>query len=168
MDVIHQKEPFLTKSLIYHKFGFTFEDALPEEESSDYDAYTFKLNGLNILFRSAKITTTKSGQFVTLWKRLNGPILPFDSKDKIDFVVVNCRTANYYRQFVFPKSVLLKHGVFTTPCKDGKRTMRVYPSWDIAPNLQARKTQKWQSYYFVDFTKEINAQRVSLLYNFTV
>jgi len=83
MDVINQTEPFLTKSLVYDNCGFMFENAIPAKESADYDAYTFKLNGLNILFRSAKTTPTKARQFVTLWKRLNGPILPFDSKDKM-------------------------------------------------------------------------------------
>ncbi|MDV6166947.1 MepB family protein [Flavobacterium sp. DG1-102-2] len=153
---------------MYGKCRFTFENAAPEKESSEYDAYTFKLNGLNILFRSAKTTPTKAGQFVTLWKRLNGPILPFDSKDKIDFVVVNCRSENHFGQFVFPKSVLLKQGAFTTESKKGKRAMRVYPSWDIVQNVQAEKTQKWQLEYFIDFTNTIDIHRINNLYGFAI
>jgi hypothetical protein len=161
------KEPFLTKTLVYDKLGFSFENAFAENESTDYDAYSFYLNGLKIVFRSAKITPTKTGQFVTLWKRLgNGPIMPFESTAAIDFVVVNVRTANNYGQFVFPKSALIRHGVFTTACKDGKRAIRVYPLWDKTENAQAKKTQKWQSEYFVDLSNGVDENRVRLLYGF--
>lgn len=59
----------LAKQLVYDKCGFTFANAVSEKESSEYDAYTFQLNDINVLFRSAKITPTKTGQFVTLWKQ---------------------------------------------------------------------------------------------------
>lgn len=165
MDTEYRTELSLAKSLIYDTLGFTFENAVAQKESVEYNAYTFQLNGMNVVFRSAKITPTKTGQFVTLWKRIgNGPIMPFDASDAIDFVVVSVRTENHYGQFVFPKSALIKHSVFTTACKDGKRAIRVYPSWDKTENTQAKKTQKWQLDYFVDFSKGIDEQRVRVLY----
>lgn len=160
-------EPFLTNTLVYQPLGFDFKNAVAEKESSEYDAYTFELNDLKVLFRSAKITPKKSGQFVTLWKRFgNGPIMPFDSADAIDVVVIVVKTDNHYGHFIFPKSELLKRSVFTTACKDGKRAIRVYPLWDIAENAQAKRTQKWQLNYFVDFSKGINEEKVRLLYGF--
>jgi len=165
MDTYDKNEPFFTKSCVYDKCGFTFGNAAAEKESTDYNAYTFTLNNLKIVFRSAKITPTKSGQFVTLWKRLGkGPIMPFDNTDAIDLVVINCMTDNHFGQFVFPKSVLIKQGVFTTACKDGKRAIRVYPSWEKTENAQAKKTQKWQSDYFINFTKNYDEQKIRFLY----
>jgi MepB protein len=42
------------------------------------------LNGLRVQYRVAKITPTKVGQFVTLWKRVGrGPIQPFDLSDPV-------------------------------------------------------------------------------------
>ncbi len=39
-----------------------------ENESSEYGACTFDIGNLKITFRLAKITPTKIGQFVALWK----------------------------------------------------------------------------------------------------
>jgi len=160
-------EPFITKALLYDKCSFTFDNAVPEKESSDYNAYTFTLNGKRIVFRSAKITPTKTGQFVTLSKRLgNGPIMPFDATDAIDRVVISVQKGNYYGQFVFPKEVLAKKGVFTTNCKDGKRALRVYPPWDVTQNTQAIRTQRWQLDYFLEIKDGVfDVKKAKLLYN---
>ncbi|ALM47759.1 hypothetical protein AMR72_01885 [Flavobacterium psychrophilum] len=158
-------EPFLTKSLVYDRCGFLFENPAAEKESTEYDAFTFDLNGSKVLFRSAKITPKKTGQFVTLWKRLgDGPIMPYDATDAIDLVIISVRSDNHYGQFIFPKSILLKKGIFTTACKDGKRAIRVYPFWDITENVQAKKTQKWQLDYFVDLSKSLNEDKIKSLY----
>lgn len=160
-------EPFISKKYIYDLCGFNFKNAVPEIESSEYNAYTFELNNLKIRFRSAKITPTKIGQFVTLWKRIGkGPIMPFAASDEIDLVVISVQKDDRYGQFVFPKAVLVKHGVFTD-AKEGKRAIRVYPSWDIAESAQARRTQKWQLEYFLEVSKEklIDIERLKLLYS---
>jgi len=168
MTMHHNAEPFLSKSLVYDTLDFTFQDVVAEKQSAEYDAYTFRLNGLNVLFRSAKITPKKTGQFVTLWKRLgNGPIMPFDAADPIDLVVVSVKTATHYGQFIFPKDILLKRSIFTTACKDGKRAIRVYPLWDVTENAQAKRTQKWQLDYFVDLSlsKDFDEERIRNLYS---
>lgn len=57
------------KTDVYDKCSFGISDFENEPESKEYDACRFKLNGLNIISRKAKITPKKIGQFVTFWKR---------------------------------------------------------------------------------------------------
>lgn len=92
--------------------------------------------------------------------------MPFDATDDIDIVVITTKTENRFGQFVFPKSALIKQGIFTTDNKDGKRAMRVYPSWDKTENAQAIKTQKWQLEYFLEINqdKPLEKARVKMLY----
>ena len=119
------------------------------------------------MYRRAKITPTKTGQFVTLWKRTkNGPIQPFDSNDEIDLVVIDTPSANRLGQFVFPKGVLLEKGVLSNDRKEGKRGFRVYPPWDIATSKQAQKTQSWQLKYFLSYSNDepIDINRAKSLY----
>ena len=167
MEINALTEPFKSKALIYDSCGFTFDTLVAGKESRDYSAYTFTLNNLKIVFRSAKITPTKTGQFVTLWKPLgNGPIMPFDALDPIDLVVISVHKDNHYGQFVFPKKVLAAKGVFTTNCKDGKRAMRVYPPWDVTENAQAKRTQKWQLNYFLEIKEgRADIEKARLLYD---
>lgn len=154
------------KAEIYDKCSLEISDFKTETESKEYNACRFKLNGLNILSRNAKITPKKAGQFVTFWKRNeNGLIEPFDVNDPIDFYTVNVRTENEFGQFVFPKSVLLKKGILSTSMKDGKRAFRVYPKWDIVKSKQAERTQKWQLNYFYQINSLTDLQKVSELYN---
>lgn len=165
-DNIHQ-ELIEVHNRIYNPLGFTCSQPVPEPESSDYCAYSFELNNFSVKFRVAKITPTKIGQFVTLWKRLKqGPIQPYDSTDPVDFFIINTRTDNRYGQFIFPKSILCQRDVFSTNGDGGKRAMRVYPPWDVAVNKQAQKTQKWQLEYFLEIPedKEIDITRAKLLY----
>lgn len=125
-----------------------------ELESSEYGACRFFINNCNVLFRTAKITPTKIGQFVTLWKRIDeGPIQPFDSFDPLDLFLISVRKENYSGVFIFPKSVLISKGIVSDK-KEGKRAIRVYPSWDITTNKQAQKTQKWQLEYFLEIPQE--------------
>lgn len=156
------------QNLVFDKHGFEYTTSVMEEESKEYGAYLFELNSLAVRFRVSKITPTKVGQFVTLWKRKgNGPIEPFDITDKLDIVIISARTATHFGHFVFPKAVLCKQGVFTVNVKEGKRAIRVYPPWDITTNKQAQKTQKWQLNYFIDLSNvdAINLTQLTRLYN---
>ena len=58
-----------TKNLLFDKCKFDVSNIEIEKESSEYCAHRFEINNKKILFRQAKITPTKIGQFVTLWKR---------------------------------------------------------------------------------------------------
>ncbi len=155
------------KDNIYKPLGFELTNFEAEKESQEYGACIFELNGLQIVSRNAKVTPTKIGQFVTLWKRLNyGPIQPFDTSDHIDFVVVNVRSENQIGQFIFPKKVLIEKGVFSTASKEGKRAIRVYPLWDKPTSKQALKTQQWQLDYFLAIVEggQTDVQRAKALY----
>lgn len=157
-----------TKQLLFDKCGFVLRNPFPEKESVDYIAHQFQLNNLNVVFRSAKITPAKIGQFVTLWKRIgSGSIEPFDFSDAVDLFVVNVETENRLGQFVFPKAVLLKQGILTSELKEGKRAIRVYPPWDVTLNKQAQKTQQWQLEYFLNlpYDGSVDVGRAKFLYD---
>ena len=156
----------LAKELLYNVCNLECSQPEAEAESAEYSAYRFKINNKSICYRLAKTTPTKNGQFVTLWKRNNkGIIEPFDFSDIIDFVIVSVQKENNFGQFIFPKSVLLDKGIFSTSKKEGKRATRVYPSWDITKSKQAQKTQEWQLNYFLDLSdKESAISRTKLLF----
>jgi len=140
------------RKLAYEPCAFTFNNLSWEAESLEYGACAFDLNDRHVMFRSAKKTPKKVGQFVTLWKRpvIGGPILPYDVDDPVDLFVISVRASEKFGQFVFPKKVLLEKGIISKEEKGGKRAMRVYPPWDITDSKQAQKTQSWQTLYFFE------------------
>lgn len=138
------------KKLVYDPNGFEMTHLKVDTESIAYDACTFSLDDLLIIHRTSKITPTKSGQFVTLWKRNNKEITtPFDSKDPFDFIVITAKNDNQLGQFIFPKSVLINKGIISHNGKSGKRGIRIYPPWTLTSNKQATITQQWQANYFL-------------------
>ncbi|MCS5711926.1 MepB family protein [Candidatus Berkiella aquae] len=158
-----------TIDLVYHPNSFQCSQLQIVPECREYSGYQFKLNSLSIQFRIAKITPTKIGQFVTLWKRIGqGPIQPYDASDHIDFVVICTQKDNQFGQFVFPKSVLLDNDIFSHHNQGGKRALRVYPRWDQSSSKQAQKTQSWQLKYFLEMPnlQSVDHQLVRTLYQF--
>ena len=157
-----------TKALLLDKCDLILSNIEVEKESSDYFAHQFKLNNLKIVFRQAKITPTKMGQFVTLWKRKSekSQIEPFEISDDIDFIVINVKTESDFGQFVFPKTTLVEKGIISAE-KEGKRAFRVYPIWDKPESNQAQKTQKWQLDYFLEIPidQKIDIIRAKKLYS---
>lgn len=142
---------FESKKLIFDACQLTCSKPEPEKESADYGACTFRLNNFNVIFRVAKTTPTKSGLFVTIWKRENKKsIEPFDEIDSFDFFIIVARQKNCFGIFVFPKALLVKHKVLSKNGKGGKRGMRVYPSWTETTNKQAEKSQQWQAEHFIE------------------
>lgn len=157
----------LAKTLVYDRCSFKCSYPIVDSESFEYGACTFELNNLSAKYRVAKITPTKTGQFVTLWKRMgNGPIEPYNNSDSIDLCIISVRKENLFGHFVFPKSTLSKHGIITDGGKEGKRGFRVYPPWDKATNKQAQATQKWQLNFFLEIPidAEIDLDRSKMLY----
>ena len=153
---------------IYAPNLLVMTNLITEPESAEYYACTFTLNDMHIKFRVAHVTPTKVGQFVTLWKRdaTGGPIKPFDLADAIDFVVITVQSGNNHGQFIFSKMVLFDKGIFSKDGKGGKRAFRIYPSWNIADNAQAKKSQAWQLNYFLltPLDGQIDMSRVKKLY----
>lgn len=124
----------VAQKTVYEPSGFVCKHFVSEAESKEYGACEFEMNHKRIKFRTGKITPTKIGQFVTLWKRIGtGPIQPFDMADPVDLFVVNVRSGDKLGQFVFPKTVLCEKGIVSKERKGGKRAMRIYPSWDNIP-----------------------------------
>jgi len=166
-DTIHP-DLLAAQRLMYEPAGLSCGNFVKEAESEEYGAFSFEMGHRSIKFRVAKITPTKIGQFVTLWKRTgNGPIQPYDSSDPIDFFVVSVRNANRFGQFVFPKSVLCEQGVVSKEGKGGKRAIRVYPAWDITDSRQAKKTQEWQLKYFFEIKPNVAIDATSVQKLFT-
>lgn len=143
----------LAKELVYDPCHFVLTDLTLASESKEYDACTFMLDKRFVIYRAAKVTPTKTGQFVTIWKRKKGgPIEPYNSSDNIDFIIISATTNDRAGQFIFTKSILLEKGILSHRHKEGKRGIRVYPPWDEAINKQAQKTQQWQSAFFLEIT----------------
>lgn len=145
----------------YEPSQLTSNNFMRESEGKEYGASQFEMNQRRIKFRVAKITPTKTGQFVTLWKRRRtGPILPYDMADDVDLFIVSVRTAQHFGQFVFPKVVLCEKGIVSKEGRGGKRAMRIYPPWDITDNQQAKETQAWQLLYFFEIPPQGNVDTV--------
>ena len=153
-------------SLVYGKCDFEISKLIIDKESQEYEGCEFKLNEKNIIFRSAKITPKKVGQFVTFWIRnKEGITEPFSEDNVIDYYVINVQTENRVGQFVFPKSVLIEKEIISTLIKDGKRGFRVYPIWDKTISKQAIATQKWQLNYFFEVNENLDFNFVKKLYS---
>jgi len=139
-----------TNTLVFKELGLEIKSVCLDKESTDYDACQLLLNNKKVLFRTAKTTPTKTGQFVTLWKRTpKGPIAPFEIEDDFELIIINTKTENHFGQFVFPKAILIEKGIFSSDLKEGKRAFRVYPPWNKTTSKQAQKTQQWQLEYFL-------------------
>jgi hypothetical protein len=165
MDNLISNDLGILQDILVNKLNLTICNIKIEKESKEYSAFTFEINGAKVLYREAKITPTKVGQFVTIWKRNNeGVTEPFNVNDDIDLVIISCRYNTNHGQFIFPKAVLGEKKIFTKNSIDGKRGIRVYPPWDIAINKQAIQTQAWQLEYFMDTGEDVDVGRMKKLY----
>ncbi|SCY72350.1 MepB family protein [Flavobacterium caeni] len=146
---------FKIKSQVFDKLGMRFGNLIENKESAAYSAYSFDIDAKKVLFRNAKITPKKIGQFVTVWKRNEiGVTQPYDVADQLDYIIINVAFEKRTAQFVFPKPVLLRQGIISSASTQGKRGLRVYPIWDKPNSKQAEKTQKWQLEYFIEISDE--------------
>lgn len=143
------------KTLVYDKCNFELSNLIIDSESAEYQACSFQLNSIEIIHRFSKITPTKIGQFVTIWKRNDkGITAPFDVSDNFDFIVITSKSDKNLGQFVFPKVVLLEKGIISNNNTSGKRGIRVYPPWDFPTSKLAVKTQLWQTKYFYSINND--------------
>ncbi|MGX9782673.1 MepB family protein [Janthinobacterium lividum] len=128
---------------------------VPEAESADYGACRAELRGKRLVLRVAKTTPTKTGQFVTVWKRPHpdADIAPLDEADPVDVVIIavadDVGDGARHGFFIFPRSVLIERGVMSRASQGGKRALRVYPPWCVPESAQAQRTQRWQGAWFV-------------------
>ncbi len=125
-----------------------------EQESAEYGAIRFEMDGLNCLFRQAKHTPKKIGQFVTLWKRPtpDSEIAPLDRDDGIDRVFIFADETSRFGVFVFQPQLLVKKDIFSEQSEGGKRAFRVYAPWTVPVSAQAKRSKTWQCAHFVELT----------------
>jgi len=150
---------------VYKPAGMTLSQAVQREpESSECEACRLTLDGHVVVFRVAKTTPTKIGQFVTLWKRPTSvsEIAPFDTGDGIAFVVVSVADGTHRGQFVFDQKILAAKGVMSIDGDGGKRAIRVYPPWVRPVAKQAIRTQQWQLKYFLALEQNGSADAVEV------
>lgn len=145
------------KKLIYDACSLSMTNFKIEAESQEYHACTFDLNDAKIKYRVSKITPTKTGQFVTIWKRNDKGITePFHQSDDIDFIIITSKSENNMGQFIFPKHILIQQKIISNNLTEGKRGIRVYPPWYKTTSKQAEKTQKWQNEYFISIANSLS------------
>jgi hypothetical protein len=165
INLFHSDLKF-AKEVVYDKCDLEFTNPKLNTQSKDYGACSFLLSGKTIQHRVSKITPTKTGQFVTIWKRNEKGITePYNSNDNIDFIIITTRSGNNFGQFIFPKFILVAKGIISQNGKGGKRGIRVYPPWDKTTNKQAEKTQNWQTNYFLTI-KNNNSTDLSFIKKF--
>ncbi len=155
-----------TLEKLFAKHSLTFNNFTEELESKEYKACQFTVDKGIVICRTAKITPTKIGAFVTFWKRNrpSAPIQPFEETDVFSWYVVVVESKNNSGFFVFPKSVLINRGILSTKTKEGKRGFRVYAPWDVPSNKQAVATQKWQIPHFYNFNNTSNVLIIKRLF----
>jgi hypothetical protein len=162
--------------------GYTLTKAIeldPIPESVKYNGLIFSLNEQKIIYRRGKITTNRPGAFLAIWRRpfpactvSNKPI-PFKSNE-LDYLFVQVEeeltTANgkilnskpKSGFFIFPVSLLMKHGIVISEKAKGKTGFRVFPPWsqdrgDVGTKVfsaSAKKTQRWQLPYFIEINDD--------------
>ncbi|NWL32925.1 MepB family protein [Paenarthrobacter nitroguajacolicus] len=122
---------------------------VPEADNQEYGAAVASLGPERIRFRVGKLTPTKVGLFVAVWRRAqDGSTEPFPVEDGIGRLVVTVREGGNMGHFAFPTSALIQHGIVSVKGVGGKRGFRVYPPWSEVTNRQAIRTQQWQCEYF--------------------
>lgn len=143
----------LINEYVFKVCGVKLTNVEMESESREYFAHTFELDKQRVKFRMAKITPTKTGQFVSIWKRnKNGVTEPHSVFDEFEFYIIATRHEKRFGVFIFNKTVLSENKVLTNSINEGKRGTRVYPTWDLTTSAQALKTKNWQTKCFIEFT----------------
>ena len=126
---------------------------LPEEQGSDYESGHVLLDSGKWRIRSARVTPTKPGAFVAIWRRSpSGSTEPFDSSDECEGLMVFVSEAERFGVFTFTREHLVDLGVFQSARAPGKRGFRVYPSWCTHLNTQAVRTQRAHASAFADLS----------------
>ncbi|MGG7466328.1 MepB family protein [Plantibacter sp. YIM 135347] len=161
---------------VFSPAGLTREDVRPDVDGLDYDGIEYSVSGLRIVGRFARITPTKNGAFVAVWRRAaDGGTRPFDVADPFDAFTIAVREGTSFGLFVFSKAALVGHGLVSadrsgavsddgsgdgdgvrtrtrTRTSVGKRGFRLYAPWVAPSSRQAERSQAQQAPHFLDLT----------------
>ena len=148
----HDVHPDVTEALRHlSQPAGTSTTPAAEADNLEYGAAVVNLGQELIRFRVGKLTPTKVGLFVAVWRRAkDGSTEPFPAEDGADLLVITVREGTRAGYFAFPKSALVKQGIVSVNGTGGKRGFRVYPPWSEVSNRQAVRTRQWQCGYFTE------------------
>lgn len=116
----------------------------PVEQNSNYESGIAQIDGVEWHTRTARITPTKPGAFVAIWRRSStGETAPFTADDGRGLLVfvLDQGKRGFFR---FSAEHLADLGVTASASRLGKRGFRVYPPWCVDLNRQAIRTQSLQ------------------------
>lgn len=131
--------------------GLIIENIVQKINNIAYEGLCFDI--LNISYRSrlAKKTAKKAGYFTVFWEKdKEGKNSPYHFESSPDQLIIVVLDSDRKGKFVFPRDVLLEHGILADDLNKGKMALRVYPDWESDLNATAQKTQSWQIDYFVN------------------
>lgn len=159
-------------SRIYKPSKLRIESIIEEKQNHEYAAGRFQISNeessRTARFRVAKITPTKTGQFVTFWEKdANDKNRAYCYSTAPDLLIITAfKKDDIFGQFVFPRDILLKRNILRSSITKGKMAMRVYPSWDKVTNKTALQAQSWQLEYFFEIsdTSRLPIERILKLY----
>lgn len=134
--------------------GLAPSNIIPEEQNSDYESGRVEIDSGNWRIRTARITPTKPGAFVAVWRRsASGETQPFESTDACDGLMVFVEDGSKFGVFTFTHAQLVELGIVHSDHALGKRGFRVYPSWCTNLNAQATRTQHSQAGAFTELSR---------------
>ena len=120
-----------------------------EEQNSDYESGIVRIGTEQWRIRTARITPTKPGAFVAVWKRSeNGMTRPFTADESMSGLLVFVAEKARFGVFKFTTADLVTLGYVSSDRYPGKRGFRVYPAWCTDLNSQASRTQRAQAAAF--------------------
>jgi hypothetical protein len=137
----------------------------PENENADYGAALVTVGDKALRVREARVTPTKPGAFVSVWRRAaEGGTEPFPAADAGDGLLVFVAEGAHEGVFCFTVEHLGELGVTRSQTSPGKRGFRVYPPWCAGLNPQASRAQRAQASAFTDLSAELpDAERTAVL-----
>lgn len=156
---------FLRHNLLSKGYELTSPVVLDRyPQSSKYEALEFSINGKKVLYRKGKVTPDRPGNFLSIWKRPDensadsGTNIPYQEYD-LDYLFVEVSDGETSKRgmYIFPLAVLINKGIVTSDKAKGKMAFRVFRPWTSSRGElkskvfsdSAKKTQRWQSDYFL-------------------
>lgn len=154
---------------VFRTCGLAIANLTRELESQEYAAQNFELINRKFKYRTAKITPTKTGQFVTLWQRTTtGIIAPFEINDPIDFYIIAVRKEPNLGIFISQKLFYSKKGYFLEMVKKangGFEFIQTGMSLKINRRRKPKIGKNYIFYTYLNINKSIS-QEQNIYYRF--
>lgn len=145
--------------------SYSLTDLNLEEQNKEYEGATFVLGDQSFRSRKAKQTPKKFGYFVAFWEKDNeNRNKPYDLDLAPDKLIITIFDGDKTGQFIFSKEILAEKNILNNGNNKGKMALRLYPDWVTGLNKTAIETQRWQSPYFIDLSKDWDLKRLKQLY----